>query len=63
MVCGMKSDTGFTCSEVSAKAFLRTISVPEHKTLFYKQIDAKGAIKDHPTALKDAYEVGKRLVK
>jgi multimeric flavodoxin WrbA len=62
LVGGMKSDTGFTCGEASAKAFFRTISVPEHETLFYKEVDAKGAIKDHPTALKDAYDAGKRLI-
>lgn len=63
LVGGMKSDTGFTCGEATAKAFFRTISVPEHETLFYKEVDAKGAIQKHPTALKDAYEAGKRLVK
>jgi len=63
MVGGMKNDIGYTCGEATAKAFFRTISVPEHETLFYKQVDAKGAIQNHPTALKDAYEAGKELVK
>ncbi len=62
MVGGMKMEIGFKCGEATAKAFFRTISVREHKTLFYSGIDAKGAIKKHPTALNDAYEAGKRLI-
>jgi len=36
--------------------------VPEHTSLVYPLIDARGAIKDHPTAFKDAYEAGKKLI-
>ncbi|KPK45809.1 MAG: hypothetical protein AMK74_02335 [Nitrospira bacterium SM23_35] len=54
---------GMQCAERSAKAFFRTVSVPGHKTLNYTGVDAKGAILKHPTALKDAYEAGKELVK
>lgn len=39
-----------------------TISVPEHKTLGYTGVDAKGAILKHPIALREAYEAGLRLV-
>src|SRR4030065_2275063 len=53
MIGGMKNHTGFTCGEATAKAFFRTISVPGHETLFYKEVDAKGAIKNNPTAIKD----------
>jgi len=60
---GMKKEIGIECSDATAKAFFRTISVPEHKTLSFTGIDAKGAILKHPTALKDAYEAGKELVK
>ncbi len=65
MVGGMKKEIGaqgMQCGERSAKAFFRTINVPEHKTLSYTGVDAKGAILDHPTALKEAYEAGKELV-
>ncbi len=62
MVGGMKNEIGFKCGEATAKAFFRTISVLEHETLFYPSVDAKGAIKEHPTALKDAYKAGKRLI-
>ncbi|MCX8030721.1 MAG: flavodoxin family protein [Thermodesulfovibrionales bacterium] len=62
LVGGMKREVGINCSENSAKAFFRTISVPTHETLAYLGIDAKGDILEHPTALKEAYEAGKRLV-
>jgi multimeric flavodoxin WrbA len=62
LVAGMKKDIGIQCAEVTVKAFFRTISVPEHKTLGYTGIDAKGEIVKHPTALKEVYEAGLRLV-
>lgn len=62
LVGGMKRDIGIKCSESTAKAFFRTISVPSHETLGYLEIDAKGDILKHPTALKDAYGAGKRLI-
>ena len=63
LVAGMKKDIGIECSEVTAKAFFRTISVPEHRTLGYTGVDAKGEILKHSSALKEAYEAGKALVK
>lgn len=59
---GMKRDVGIECAEATAKAFFRTISVPEHTTLGYLGVDAKGAILEHPTAMKEAFEAGSRLV-
>ena len=61
MVGGMKKEIGIQCSGETAKAFFRTISVPEHGTLSFLGVDSKGAILEHPTALKDAYEAGKAL--
>ncbi len=61
LVGGMKKEVGIQCSEVTAKAFFRTISVPDHETLSFLGVDAKGAIRSHPTALHDAFEAGKRL--
>ena len=63
LVAGMKKETGIQCAEITATAFFRTVSVPEHKTLGYLGVDAKGAILNHPTALKEAYEAGKDLVR
>jgi multimeric flavodoxin WrbA len=62
LVGGMKKDVGIQCAEATAKAFFRTISVPDHETLSFTGVDAKGAILEHPTALKEAYEAGKKLV-
>ncbi len=62
LVGGMKKEIGIQCAEASAKAFFRTISVPEHSVLYYLGIDEKGAILRHPTALKEAYKAGKKLV-
>jgi len=58
---GMKKEIGIQCAEATAKAFFRTISVPEHRTLSYLGIDAKGAILEHPDALKEAFEAGEKL--
>ena len=62
LVGGMKKDIGIQCAEACAKAFFRTISVPEHSTLHYLGVDEKGAIMRHPTALIETYEAGKKLV-
>jgi multimeric flavodoxin WrbA len=59
---GMKKAVGPECSEATAKAFFRTISVSEHVTLSYLGIDAKGAVLQHPTALQDAFKAGMTLV-
>ncbi len=62
-VGGMKKEIGFTCADATATAFFRSISVPGHETLSFPGIDAKGAIRKHPTALDEAYEAAKRLVR
>ncbi|MCX5808245.1 MAG: flavodoxin family protein [Proteobacteria bacterium] len=59
---GMKKEIGISCSEATAKAFFRSISVPEHEMLGFSGIDHKGAILNHPTALPDAYAIGVKLV-
>ncbi|MDA8422084.1 MAG: flavodoxin family protein [Nitrospiraceae bacterium] len=65
LVGGMKQNeknVGFQCSEATTRAFFRTVNVQEHATLEFDAVDKKGAIKEHPTALQDAYEAGKKLV-
>ena len=59
---GMKKNVGVECAEKCATAFFRTVSVSEHSTLSYVDVDEKGAILRHPTALKEAFEAGIRLV-
>jgi multimeric flavodoxin WrbA len=61
LVGGMKKGDGRQGAELVATAFFRTVSVPEHETLFFGGVDAKGDIAKHPTALKEAYEAGTRL--
>lgn len=63
LVGGMKTEAGAKCCDTTAKAFFRSISVPEHETLSFLGIDAKGAIRSHPTAFKQGYEAGFRLIK
>jgi hypothetical protein len=42
------------------KYFLEAIGLPKKvESLTYRKIEAKGAVKDHPTALKEAYTAGK----
>jgi multimeric flavodoxin WrbA len=62
LVGGMKKEIGIQCSEAAAAAFFRTISVPEHKTLSFLGVDAKGAILERPQALKTVYDAGKEIV-
>ncbi len=62
LVGGMKKEIGFTCGDATATAFFRTINVPEHQSLFYPQVDAKGAIKKHSTAFEEVSEAAKKLV-
>jgi len=62
MVGGMKIQMGVQCGEATAKAFFRTVSVQEHETLSFLEVDQKGAILSHPTALREAYEAGLRAV-
>ena len=62
LVGGMKKEIGIQCGDATAKAFFRTVSVPSHEVLGVLEVDAKGAILEHPTALKNAYEAGRRLV-
>ncbi len=61
-VGGMGGIEGKNCSEATARAFFRTISVPEHQTLGYLGVDAKGDILKQPQALKEAYEAGRKLL-
>ena len=62
LVGGMKKEIGIQCSEATARAFFRTISVPQHETLGFLEIDEKGVILKHETALGDTYRAAERLV-
>jgi multimeric flavodoxin WrbA len=62
LVGGMKKDIGIQCSEATSRAFFRTVSVPRHETLGFLEVDEKGAILKHGTALADAYRAAERLL-
>ena len=61
-VGGMKMLKHAECANSTATAFFRSVSVPEHAFLPFRGVDAKGMIREHPTALQEAYEAGKALV-
>jgi multimeric flavodoxin WrbA len=62
VAAGMQKDDAVKCADTVAKIFFRSISVPTHEMVCALGADAKGEVLNHPTALKDAYEAGKRLV-
>ncbi|MCI4625622.1 MAG: flavodoxin family protein [Candidatus Magnetoovum sp. WYHC-5] len=61
-VGGMSKEVGFNCGNACATAFFRTINVKSHEHIFFPSVDAAGAIKEHPTALKDVYNAAKMLI-
>jgi multimeric flavodoxin WrbA len=53
----------FEGSILIVKYFFKAIGVEYAGELLFKGVDKKGEIKEHPTALNDAYDFGRRLVK
>jgi len=51
----------FDGSILTVKYFFKAISVRYVDELLVRGVDKKGEIKEHPTALSDAFELGKRL--
>jgi len=47
---------------LTVKYFFKAINVEYADELLIRGVDKRGEIKEHPTALADAFEVGKRLV-
>ena len=52
----------FDGSILTVKYFFKAISVNYVDELLVRGVDKKGEIKEHPTALSDAFELGKKLV-
>ncbi|HMK42822.1 MAG TPA: flavodoxin family protein [Dissulfurispiraceae bacterium] len=63
LVGGMKNRVGVECAEACAKAFFRTVSVPEHSTLSFLEVDAKGAILEHLSAIDDTRQAAEELTR
>jgi len=51
----------FDGSRLTVKYFFQAIGVKYAEELLVRGIDKRGEIKEHPTALSDAFELGKRL--
>jgi len=62
-VGGTKGKSLFAGAIRTIKIFFDAMDVAYSGGLFYRSIDNKGEIKEHPTALQEAYEAGKKLVK
>jgi multimeric flavodoxin WrbA len=60
---GSNVKQAFDGAVFTMKFFFDAIGVTHYKNLLYPGIDGKGEIKNHPTALKEAYEAGRELVK
>jgi multimeric flavodoxin WrbA len=59
---GTKGEHLFDGTVQTVKYFFKAINVDYAGALLYNQIDVKGAIIKHPSALKDAFAAGKKLV-
>ena len=58
---GTKFKTLFDSSRIILRSWFAVLEVPQWHELTYREIDRKGQIADHPTALHDAREAGQRL--
>jgi len=64
LVGGMKKgEIGATCAEATIKAFLRTIDIKTHKTLYYLGYDNAGEILKTPSILKEVTAETEELLK
>lgn len=62
-VGGSNGQKLFDCARLTFKYFLETFDAAPWGELFYRQIDEKGDIAKHPTALDDARKLGGELVR
>jgi hypothetical protein len=61
-VGGTKGKNLFAGTIRTIKIFFDAIDVTYSGGLFYRKIDDRGEIKEHPTALQEAYEAGRKLI-
>ncbi|MHC4574601.1 MAG: flavodoxin family protein [Planctomycetota bacterium] len=61
-VGGTKSTKMFDSVRLTMKYFLDVLDMRYAANLFVNKIDAPGRIKDHPSALKEAFRLGRELV-
>lgn len=61
-VGGRKVSDLFQPAKVTVKSWFTVLDISYAGELTFSDIDAKGAILQHPTALKEAFDLGRRLV-
>jgi multimeric flavodoxin WrbA len=61
-VAAAKGPTVFDCVKKTVKYFYLAIGADYKHNLLYSNIEEKGSIKKHHSALKDAFEKGKELI-
>ena len=61
-VGGSRGTKVFDGALMTMKYFFDALDVSAHRSLLYAQVDDRGAIRQHPTALAEAYALGKELV-
>jgi multimeric flavodoxin WrbA len=61
-VGGTRGEKLFKCAQLTMRYFFDVIEMECAADLTFRRVDAKGAILDHPTAMSDAYEAGRKLV-
>lgn len=57
-VAGTKGKSVFDCSLVTMRIFFESVGISFAGHLGYRQVDRKGAILEHPDALREAFEAG-----
>ncbi|MFQ6050919.1 MAG: flavodoxin family protein [Candidatus Hydrothermarchaeota archaeon] len=62
-VAGMDYDKVFMGATMTVTAFFDIIDMEFTDTLLYNNMDKLGKIENHPTAMKDAYEKGKEIIR
>jgi len=60
-VGGSKSTKQFDSIRLTMKAYFDALDIKYVANLFINKVDARGAIKTHPSALKEAFRLGKEL--
>ncbi len=58
---GTRGEQVFRGSKLTMKYFFDVIEMEYSENLFFNEMDEKGAISNHPTAMKEAFELGQRI--
>ena len=58
-----KGSNLFEGAKLTVKCLFDAMGVDYAEELFIRSVEQKGEVKKHPTAMKDAYELGKRIAK